>query len=112
MALTFIHTNEIPRVHTAEGDTAEIVNQQLCGARNVVGTLHWLSPGEMFRAEAGSRHQLIYLMEGQATVQLGDKAYEIAKGAGAYLGPDETATIMARDGQTAKLFRLVVPRIG
>jgi quercetin dioxygenase-like cupin family protein len=111
MALTFIHTNEVPREHTPEGDVAEIINQKLCNARNVLGKLRWLKPGETFSAPAGPGHQLIYLMEGQATVTLNGKDYEIAKGAGAYLGPNETAAITPRGGDAIKLFQLAVPQI-
>ena len=37
MALTFIDTNKLPRVKTAQGEATEILNGQLAGAKNVTG---------------------------------------------------------------------------
>jgi quercetin dioxygenase-like cupin family protein len=111
MALTFIDTTQLPRRKTPQGEATEILNQTLAGARNVLGTLRWLASGEKFTAEAAETHQLIYLMEGQGTIHLGDQDYQVSKGAGVYLGPSETAAIQAADGSSLKLFHLVVPRI-
>ena len=111
MALTFIDTNQLPRVRTPQGEATEILNQHLTGAKNVLGTLRWLQPGESFTAEASDKHQLIYLMEGAARIRLDNQDYDANKGAGAYLGPQESATFSAPAGATAKLFHLVVPRI-
>jgi len=111
MALTFIDTNKLPRVKTAQGEATEILNGQLAGAKNVTGILHWLKSGEKFDAAASNKHQLIYLMEGKGRVRLNGQDYDVAKGAGVYLGPSETATIQAQDGATLKLFHLIVPRI-
>src|SRR6516164_6751384 len=97
MSLTFIDTQKLPRRATpGGGEMTEVLNEALCGAKNVVATLHWLKPTDVFRAEAADKHQLVYLMDG--------------KGAGAYLGPSETAEIAAADG-VLKLFVLVVPQI-
>ena len=111
MALTFIDTNRLPKTKTAQGEVTEVMNRALCGAENVLGSLRWLNSGERFKAESSDKHQLIYLMEGKASINLEDKDYEVAHGAGVYLGPSETATIRAADGSTAKLFHLVVPQI-
>jgi glyoxylate utilization-related uncharacterized protein len=108
---TFIDTNKLPRVKTPQGEVTEILNHHLVGAKNVLGMLHWLKSGEAFQPEVIPKHQLIYLMEGKASINLEDKDYEVAHGAGVYLGPSETATIRAADGSTAKLFHLVVPQI-
>jgi glyoxylate utilization-related uncharacterized protein len=111
MALTFIDTNQLPRIKTPQGEATEILNQHLAGAKNVLGTLRWLQAGEAFTAGASDKHQLIYLMEGTARVRLEGKDYDITKGAGVYLGPQESATLSAPAGSTAKLFHLVVPQI-
>jgi AraC-like ligand binding domain len=109
--LTFIDTNQLPRVKTPQGEATEILNQQLAGAKNVLGTLRWLSPAEKFQADPIDKHQLIYLMEGSGQIRLDNKDYAVSRGAGVYLGPSETATIQATGGSSLKLFHLVVPRI-
>ena len=111
MALTFIDTNQLPREKTSQGEVTEVMNRALCGAENVRGSLRWLKSGERFKAEPSGKHQLIYLMEGQGSIHLDNKNYDVAKGAGVYLGPNEGATIQAADGGSLKLFHLVVPRI-
>jgi hypothetical protein len=110
-SLTFIDTSQLPRVKTPQGEVTEILNQRLMGAKNVLGTLRWLSPGEKFEAEPLEKHQLIYLMGGQGSIRLDDKDYDVARGAGVYLGPSESATIQAGAGSPLKLFHLIVPRI-
>jgi quercetin dioxygenase-like cupin family protein len=109
--LTFIDTNKLPRVKTPQGEATEIINRQLAGAKNVLGTLRWLSPGENFQAEALEKHQLIYLMEGSGQIRLDNKDYDVSRGAGVYLGPGEWAAIQAGGSSTLKLFHLVVPHI-
>jgi glyoxylate utilization-related uncharacterized protein len=109
--LTFINTNELPRVHTPQGEFTEILNHALCGAKNVLGMLRWLDGGQQFTPETVNKHQLIYLLEGSGKIRLEGKDYDVAKGAGVYLGPSETATIQAADGASLKLFHLVVPQI-
>jgi quercetin dioxygenase-like cupin family protein len=111
MALTFIDTKKLPRLKTSQGDAKEILNGALAGAKNVLGTLRWLSSGERFKAESSDKHQLIYLMEGKGRINLENKDYDVGKGAGVYLGPSESATIQAADDGSVKLFHLVVPRI-
>ena len=109
--LTFINTNELPRVKTPQGELTEVLNNSLCGARNVLGMLRWLSSGQKLTAEAGKKHQWIYLMEGKGRITLEGKDYDVSKGAGVYLGPAETATIQPAEGASLKLFHLVVPQI-
>lgn len=109
--LTFVGTNKLPRKKTPEGEVTEILNRDLCGAENVVAALRWLNPGEKFNAEASSKHQLIYLMEGKGSIRLDNKDYEVLKGAGVYLGPSESATIEPATGASLKLLHLVVPKI-
>jgi len=109
--LTFINTNELPRIPTPWGESTEILNNALQGAKNVLGVLRWVKPGEEFQAEPQNKHQLIYLMEGQGAIHLENKDYPVPKGAGVYLGPSETAIIKATDGETIKLFHLIVPEI-
>jgi quercetin dioxygenase-like cupin family protein len=89
----------------------DVLNEALCGARNVHGSVRWLKSGETFTAESIAKHQLIYLMEGEGRVRLDGRDYDVAKGAGVYLGPSETASIKATDGASLKLFHLIVPTI-
>jgi glyoxylate utilization-related uncharacterized protein len=107
----FIDTNKLPRQQTPEGQVTEILNSELAGAKNVLGTLRWVKSGETFKADAGSQHQLLYLMEGAGTINLENKDHEVTKGMGIYLGPSETATISAAPGATVKIFHLIVPQI-
>ena len=108
---TFIDTSKLPRVKTAQGEHTEILNNELVGAKNVLGTLRWLKSGEKYTAEPKDKHQLIYLMDGKGSITLENKNYDVLKGAGVYLGPSETATIQAAEGASLKLFHLVVPQI-
>jgi quercetin dioxygenase-like cupin family protein len=111
MSLTFIDTNKLPRkAMPGAGEVTEVLNQALCGAKNVLGSLRWLKSGEKFEAEASNKHQLIYLMDGKGRIKLDNKDYVVTKGAGVYLGPSETASIEASGG-TLKLFHLIVPKI-
>lgn len=109
--LTFIDTKSLPRVKTAQGEMTEVLNRELCGAKNVLGVLRWLNAGEQFNAAASDKYQLIYLMEGQGEIRLESKNYQVSKGAGVYLGPFESATIQAAGATPLKLFHLVVPKI-
>jgi len=109
--LTFIDTNKLPRKKTAEGEVTEVLNRELCGAKNVVAALRWLKSGERFEARASDKYQLLYLMEGSGRIRLDDKDYEVLKGAGVYLGPSEGATIQPAEGASLKLLHLVVPQI-
>lgn len=113
MATTFIDTAECARIklHGMQGEVAEILNSDLCGAKNAVGMLRWLGKGEHFDAHAGQgAHQLIYLMEGNGVITLERKDYDVAKGAGIYLGPAEMASIRHAGNIPLKLFHLVVPK--
>lgn len=109
--LTFINTNELPRVTTPQGDFMEILNEHLAGAKNVLGTLRWLAAGQEFAPEVVNKHQLLYLMEGEGSIRLDNKDYQVSKGAGVYLGPSETASIRVAERASLKLFHLVVPQI-
>jgi len=107
---TFIDTNTLPKVASPQGEFTEILNSSLVGAKNVLGVLRWLRPGESFKADAGNKHQLLYLMEGAGTINLENKNHEVSKGMGIYLGPSETATISAT-ASAVKVFHLTVPQI-
>ena len=107
----FIDTNKLPRVKMPQGEATEILNAQLTGAKNVLGTLRWLKSGEKFQAEPNSKHQLIYLMEGKGSIHLEGKDHNVTKGMGVYLGPSETASIQAAAGASLKLFHVAVPQI-
>jgi quercetin dioxygenase-like cupin family protein len=106
----FIDTNTLPRSASSQGEFTEILNGPLAGAKNVLGVLRWLKPGETLRADAGDKHQLLYLMEGVGTITLDKKDHAVTKGMGMYLGPNETATITATEA-TLKVFHLTVPQI-
>lgn len=111
---TFIDTKQCRRITLADagGEVAEIVNRELCGAENVVGMLRWLGKEDEFQTEQlANTHQLVYLMDGSGVINLKGKDYEVAKGAGIYLGPDESAAIRQAGGSTLKLLHLVVPKI-
>ena len=106
----FIDTNKLPRTVSPQGEFTEILNSALVGAKNVLGVLRWLKPGESFHADAGDKHQLLYLMDGQGRINLENRDHDVKKGMGIYLGPSEKATISAT-GSTVKIFHLTVPKI-
>jgi glyoxylate utilization-related uncharacterized protein len=113
MANTYIDTNKLPHTTTGAGEHVEILNNALCGAKNVVGTLRWLKTGQQYDAVSDARtNQLLYLMEGEATITLNAKSHLVARGHGIYLGPSESATIAHRGTAPLKLFHLVVPKQG
>jgi glyoxylate utilization-related uncharacterized protein len=113
MSLTFIDTNKItPNKLPGAGEYAEILNDKLCGAKNVVGSLRWLHPGEKLDLQSdGNTHQLVYLMEGEATITLDSKDHGVKKGSGVYVGPSESASIRQAGAAPLKLFHLVVPHL-
>ncbi len=114
MTTKFIKTGDCPRVKLPgkQGEVSEILNPALCGAKNVVAMLRWLGAGQRFDAEPRpDTHQLVYLMEGKGIITLNSKEYPVAKGAGFYLGPAETASIRHEGKTPLKLLHLVVPKI-
>lgn len=113
MSLTFIDTNKIPHVKVpGAGECAEIMGDKLCGAKNVVGNLRWLSAGESLAVRCEPKvHQMVYLMDGLGVITLNGKDYEVGKGNGFYLGPAEAASIRQRGTGTLKLLQLVVPEL-
>jgi hypothetical protein len=115
MTTTFIDTAQCARVRLGglQGEVAEVLNNDLCGAKNVVGRLRWLGKGEHIDARSGQdEHQLVYLMEGEGVITLEQKDYAVGKGAGIYLGPAEAASIRHAGAGPLKLFHLVVPKAG
>lgn len=112
MANTYIDTNKLPRTRIpGAGEVTEVLNKELCGAKNVVGMLRWLANGESLDARSdGATNQLLYLMEGEGTITLNAKDHRVKKGAGVYLGPSESARITQAGSSPLKLFHLVVPR--
>ena len=79
---------------------------------NVLATLRWLNDGQKFAAESlRNTHQLVYLMEGDGVINLDGKDYGVTKGAGVYLGPEETATVAQAGATETKLLHLVAPII-
>jgi len=113
MSLTFIDTNEIAAVkRPGSGEYAEILNRELCGAKNVVVSLHWLHSGEKLEVRSDANtHHLVYAMEGEAAITLDSKDHLVKKGSGVYVGPSESATIKQAGTSALKLFHLVVPHL-
>jgi mannose-6-phosphate isomerase-like protein (cupin superfamily) len=112
MTTTFIDTKCCPRSRPgpSSGEVAEILNRSLCGAQNVHGALRWLAPGDWLDvAAAPGHHQLLYLMEGEATLTLKGTDYPVGRGSGLYLEPDESARVRQSGGATLKIFHLTVP---
>jgi len=112
MANTYIDTNTLPHTKmSGSGEYVEVLNDALCGAKNVVGSLRWLGAGDTYDAVCdGKTNQLLYLMEGEGTITLNGKDHQVAKGHGIYLGPNESARIAQRGSTPLKLFQLVVPK--
>ena len=112
MPNTYIDTNTLPHTKVAgSGEFVEVLNNALCGAKNVVGTLRWLQSGEKYDAVCDAKtNQLVYLMQGEGTITLNGKDHDVAKGNGIYLGPSESARIAHRGSAPLKLFHLVVPK--
>lgn len=111
---TFIDTNKIERTDagTKNGAFAEIANKDLCGAENFVTSLRWLESGESLKVQdLPNTCQLVYVIEGRAVISLNEKDYDVAKGAGVYLDPDEGAEIRHNGSKTTKLLHLVVPKL-
>lgn len=112
MSLTFIETNKLPKKSlNGQGEVTEVLNQALCGAKNVLGSLRWLNGADVYKAEAAGKHQLIYVMDGKGSIKLNGQDHEVEKGGGIYLGPTESASFKAASGAKMKLFQLVVPQI-
>jgi hypothetical protein len=113
MSNTYIDTAALPRTKTpGSGEFTEVLNNALCGAKNVVGALRWLGSGDHYDATSkANEHQLIYLMDGNGTITLNGKDHQVGKGAGIYLGPAESARIAPAGGAALKLFHLVVPSL-
>lgn len=109
---TFIDTNQLPRTKLpGAGEYVEIMNKALCGASNGVAGLHWLKSGDHFDVKCDDKtHQLVYLIEGEGTITLESKDHKVAKGAGIYLGPKESARITAAGSGALKLFHITVPK--
>jgi hypothetical protein len=112
MSLTFIDTNKLPRSNAPDsGEFTEVINKVLCGAENVVGALHWLREKQHLDSRGdGKTHRLLYLMEGAGTITLNSKEYAVRKGAGVYLGPSESASILQNGVVPLRLFRLTVAK--
>jgi glyoxylate utilization-related uncharacterized protein len=111
---TFVDTTNCKRIKIDDlsGEMAEIVNHDLCGAEDVLATLRWLNDGQKFTtASLSSTHQLVYLMEGDGVINLDGKNYDVTTGAGVYLGPEETATVVQAGAAETKLLHLVAPII-
>jgi mannose-6-phosphate isomerase-like protein (cupin superfamily) len=113
MSLTFIDTNKISHAKIpGSGEFAEILNKKLCGAENVVGILRWLNQGEKLDVRSDKEtHQLVYLMQGEATITLDSKDHSVRKGCGVYVGPSESVAIKQAGSDPLKLFHLTVPRL-
>lgn len=114
MANTYIDTNRLPHTKVpGSGEFVEVLNNALCGAKNVVASLRWLTRGERFDVTCDKKtNQLLYLMEGEGTITLNRQDHQVAKGNGVYLGPSESARIAHRGSGVLKVFQVVVPKQG
>ena len=112
MPNTYIDTNTLPHTKIpGSGEYVEVLNNALCGAKNVVGALRWLASGDVYDAKNDTKtNQLVYLMEGEGTITLNGKDHQVGKGHGLYLGPGESARIVPRGSGPLKIFQLVVPK--
>ena len=112
MPNTYIDTSKLSHTKVpGSGEFVEVLNNALCGAKNVVGSLRWLNAGERYDAICDAKtNQLLYLMEGEGTITLNGEDHQVAKGNGIYLGPTESAKIAHRGSAPLKLFQLVVPK--
>ena len=72
--------------------------------------LHWLQSGETFQPEITPKHQLIYLMEGKASINLDNKDYEVARGAGVYLARPKPRRFARRTARRRSCFIWWFPR--
>lgn len=111
---TFIDTEKCERISTQDlqGDYAEIVNKELCGADNVLGMLRWLEKGQKYNADSlRDTYQVLYLLEGEATASLNGKDYDISTGMGIYLESEETTRVSQRGAGVSKFLHLVVPKL-
>ena len=113
MPTTFIKTGNLPRTRVpGAGEAADVLNEAICGAKNVRATLRWLRAGDRLDAapKAGT-HQVSYLMDGRGVSTLNGRDYPAGKGAGVYFGPGESAGIRPEGAEGVKLFHLVVPEV-
>jgi mannose-6-phosphate isomerase-like protein (cupin superfamily) len=77
-----------------------------------VGSLRWLHAGEKLDVRSDKNtHQLVYLMQGEATITLDSKDHNVRKGSGVYVGPSESVAIKQSGTGPLKLFHLIVPRL-
>jgi len=112
MPNTYIDTNILPHTKVpGSGEYVEVLNNALCGAKNVVGSLRWLQSGEKYTAACDAvTNQLLYVMEGDGTISLNGKDHQVGKGNWLYLGPGESAQLAQRGSSPLKIFQLVVPK--
>jgi mannose-6-phosphate isomerase-like protein (cupin superfamily) len=112
MSSTYIKTNECVRtaLEDGQGEVADIINREICGAEDFTGMLRWLRAGQRFDAALlEDTHQLIYLIEGDGVIELEGESYPVKRGAGIYLGPAETAGINHTGELPLKLLHLIIP---
>ncbi len=113
MATTFIKTgNCLRKAVPGAGETAEVLNEALCGAKNVLAKLHWLNGGDKLQTTGeAATHHLIYVMDGEGVITLNGKDYPMKKGAGVYFGQNETTVVRPAGQGPIKLFHLAVPQV-
>lgn len=81
MATTFIKTGNLPRTRVpGAGEATDVLNEAICGAKNVRATLRWLHAGDRLDATPkASTHQLIYLMDGHGVITLNTRTIRWAR---------------------------------
>lgn len=108
----YIKSAECPEVTLPDnrGSAREIMNRVLCGAETGVATIRTLSAGQATDLDPlPTSKQLVYIIEGAATVSLNGTNYPVGPGAGLYLEENEGAAL-AQDGEPDLVaLHLVVP---
>jgi hypothetical protein len=105
MPLTFIDTNKLPKKASAgQGHITEVLNEALCGVRNVHGSLRWLKSAETFKPDVADKHQLIYFMEGKGCVSAPRPGLRCRKGCGYLPRPVRDGDYPGGERSDAKAF--------
>ncbi|MGM0432553.1 MAG: AraC family ligand binding domain-containing protein [Spirochaetota bacterium] len=94
----------------AQGVVAEIMNKELCGAETGIASLRWLGTEERFQTpENFPGIQLLYIIEGEASVSLAGNHYDLEKGSGVYLEQNETVSVQNLQQEVLNILHIEVP---
>lgn len=107
----YIDTKECEKIvlENAQGVVSEIMNKALCGAEKGTASLRWLREEEAFQtAEDFPGIQLLYIIEGTASVSLAGRRYDLEKGAGVFLEKNETVSIKNSQQEVLNMLHIKV----